>query len=185
MPVNIQHYRFWREQAHSFDGLAAVSSGGAVTLGGGDPKSTGMASVSANVFHVLGMQPQLGRAFLPDEEQPGRNLVIVISDSLWRRRFGASTAIVGQKVLLNDVPNTMVGVLPAGFRFPKNNDLGPLAVLSPRTEIFRPMGSVPEDWGGDYGFHRVRPLAKRDAAGAIHLRARYAREAHRCGAQAG
>lgn len=158
LPANYQHYRFWRENARAFESVAALQ-GGSVILSGGNPVKTGNATVSFNIFSVLDVKPQLGRAFLPEEETKGRNHVAIITDSLWSRRFGRSSETLGQPVLIDDVAYTIVGVLPPEFRFPVNDELGPLAGLSKQTEIFVPLtGGNSNDWGGDYDFSVVGRL---------------------------
>jgi predicted permease len=162
LPVNFEHYHFWRDRSRAFETLSALASGNAV-LAGGDPELVGTALVTANFFETLGVQPQLGRAFLPDEEQPSRSLVAVITDSLWRRRFGASPGIAGQTIRLDGTPCTVAGVLPPSFRFPKNGELGPLTRLAERTEIFLPIQSANNGWGGDYDY-MVFGRLRRDAS---------------------
>ena len=152
MPVNIQHFRFWRDQARSFDSLAAVTSGTLTLLSGGEPETVGAAWVSANLFDLLGAQPQRGRTLLAEEGTPGKNPVVIITDGLWRRRFGASPSIIGQTIRTGGAPCVIVGVLPPSFHFPKKDDLGPLTRLAERTEIFLPIQSVNPGWGGDYDY---------------------------------
>lgn len=108
--------------------------------------------MSANLFHVLGVEPVIGRAFLPAEEQRGHNRVVVITDSLWRRRFGASPDTLHAKILLNGLPYGVVGILPPQFHFPRNDDLGSLAQFGKNTEVFRPLEYVDYGWAGDLDF---------------------------------
>ena len=150
LPVNMQHFRVWRDQARSFDSLSAVEPG-SVLAGDGEPEVLGAAGITANLFDTLGVRPVIGRGFLPEEEQPDKDPV-VITDRLWRRRFGASRAVVGQKVRLDGRPHTVVGILPPSFHFPRGDDLGPLARLDERTEVFFPLQFYQPDWGGDYDF---------------------------------
>jgi predicted permease len=81
----------------------------------------------------------LGRGFLEDEDRPGRSDVVILADSLWRRRFGADPLIVGRRITLEGHPYTVVGVLPATFHFPKGNQLDRLVTLSDKAEIFTPL----------------------------------------------
>ena len=74
--------------------------------------------VTTNFFATLGVTPQLGRDFLPDECDPGRSRVALVSDQLWRSSFGANAAAIGATVLVDSAPYTVVGVLPRGFAFP-------------------------------------------------------------------
>ncbi|MDP9122171.1 MAG: ABC transporter permease, partial [Acidobacteriota bacterium] len=160
LPVNFRHYRFWRQEARSTLDIGAFRAQSWTLTGAGEPQTLDAAEVSASLFSVLGVVPQVGRSFLPEEEQEGRNRVVVLTDHLWRLRFGASPAVVGRSVLLDGIPHTVVGILPPSFHFPKKDDLGPLARLGERSEIFRPLGKAEAGWNGDYDwivFARLRP----------------------------
>ena len=151
-PVNYQHFLFWREQARSFASLAAMI-GNEVIVTGAEPVKVDAAAVSANFFTLIGVQPQTGRSFLPEEGQPGGHHVAVLTDSLWTRRFGRASNLVGKTIKLNDLPYTVVGILPPGFHFFKNDDLGPLTSLGKNIEIFLPLRRAESNgWGGDYDF---------------------------------
>jgi putative ABC transport system permease protein len=162
LPVNYQHFLFWREHARSFESLAAVQ-GGMVDLTGAEPIKVDSATVTTNLFSLLGVQPRIGRSFLREEGQKGHDSVVIITDSLWNRRFGRAPDLVGKTLMLDYVPHTVVGILPADFRFPKNSDLGPLVTLGKNTELFMPLsGSYSDGWGGDYDyavFGRLNPKA--------------------------
>jgi putative ABC transport system permease protein len=88
--------------------------------GGGEPQRLQGASVSPNLFSVLGVSAALGRTFARDEDQAGRERVVLLSDALWRGRFGADRAIVGRQIRLNDSPHTIVGVMPPDFQYPSS-----------------------------------------------------------------
>jgi putative ABC transport system permease protein len=112
-PGNFLH---WREMATSFDDMAAVSLTFRTTLSGeGEPEELPMQYVSAPAFTILGVTPELGRTFTADEDQPGRSRVAVLSDALWRRRFGADRKIVNRTIHLGGDPFIVVGVMPPGF----------------------------------------------------------------------
>ena len=109
-------YEFYRDNNDSFTGLTTQSPA-IVNVSGGD-RSTRVygAVVTGNYFSLLGVRPALGRGFLPEEDQtPGTHPVAVISHGLWQRHFGASPEIVGESLILNGHPFTVVGVAPAGF----------------------------------------------------------------------
>ena len=182
LPVNYEHFLFWRENARSFESVAALYSANLVLTTGGEPESIGIGLVSSNFFDTLGAGPQLGRAFRREEEEPKSDSSAVIADSLWRRRFGASPSILGQKILLAGNPFTVVGVLPPSFHFPKNGELGPLTRLPERTEAFLPIRSSNRGWGGDYDyivFGRLRRAANETQATAeLNLLERRIVEAH-------
>src|SRR4051794_1766022 len=126
VPVNGQHFRAWRDQASSFDSLAAISAGSITIYDRGQAEVIGSANVTPSLFEVLGVQPQLGRFFQKEDEQPGKNPPAVISDALWRRRFGGAKDVIGQPMYVGCGGCPVIGVLPAGFHFPKKEDLGPL-----------------------------------------------------------
>ncbi|MBV8896219.1 MAG: ABC transporter permease [Acidobacteriaceae bacterium] len=155
LPVNFQHFLFWREHAHSFTELAALVSD-SVYLTGSEPLKVDLASVSANFFALLGVEPQIGRSFVAEEGLKGHEHVVILTDTLWSRRFGRDPALLGKTIVFNYMPYTVVGILGPQFHFFKNSDLGPLNPLAKNTEAFVPLtgtASGPEgDWGGDFDF---------------------------------
>ena len=88
---------------------------------------------------MLGVRAQLGRVFLPEEDEIGRDRVVVLDDALWRRRFGADRGIVGRAITLNGQPHTVIGVLATDFRFPKIADLFAMTVYLGRPQIWKPL----------------------------------------------
>jgi predicted permease len=92
------------------------------------------ALVSANLFPTLGVRPMLGRNFLPDEERKGGPLVAILSERLWRRRFGADSAIVGKPTIIDGRPHIVVGVMPPSFNFPDRGDIWLPFVVVPSEE---------------------------------------------------
>ena len=108
----------WRERNRTFEGMAAVT-GWAPNLTGSDrPEVLAGAAVTPGYFSVLGVNPAMGRVFLPEEETPGNGDVVVVSHELWGRRFGADPELLGQTLMLNGQSRTVVGILPPGFRPP-------------------------------------------------------------------
>ena len=110
----------WREQSRSLSGAAAYTGWGATVAGDGsmEPERVPGASVSGNYFDLLGVGAAIGRGFRPEDDVPNAERVVVLSDGLWRRRFGADPSIVGRALTLNDEPWTVVGVMPPNFRPP-------------------------------------------------------------------
>src|SRR5262245_43570601 len=128
--LNPANFFALKEQNHSFEAMAAFSNidwSGNLT-GDGEPERLQGCPVSANLFSILGVQPSRGRAFLPEEEQPGRNQVALITSGLWQRRFGADERVIGRSVTLNGQNYTVIGVLPPGFQLAKDVEIwSPLA----------------------------------------------------------
>ncbi len=108
------------EKAQSFSQLGAffIATEDMTLSGGGKPEALKGARVSANFLDILGLQPALGRSFLPEEDRPGGPPVAMISSKLWKHRFGGDPAIVGKALSLNSISYTIIGVLPEGFAFP-------------------------------------------------------------------
>ncbi|HUD70375.1 MAG TPA: ABC transporter permease [Dongiaceae bacterium] len=98
----------------------ATPPGGFSLAGAGDPERVFGTTATADLFEVLGTRPARGRAFLPEDARPGAPGVVVLSDALWRRRFGADASIVGREVIVDARPATVVGIMPPGFRFPRD-----------------------------------------------------------------
>ena len=121
----------WRNQNQSFESMAAYDEGSFNLTGSGEPERVSGASVSASLFTVLGVAPVAGRDFLPEEDTPGGNKVVILSHGLWQRRFGANPNIIGQQLVLQDVSRTVIGILPPNFRFPENAELWVPFALDP------------------------------------------------------
>jgi putative ABC transport system permease protein len=117
------------DRSHVFSGVVAAANDNFNLTGHGEPLQVPSARVSPDFFDVLGVKPQVGRFFLPEEGQPAGKPVIVISDALWHSRYGGDRSIVGQTVALDGNPYTVIGVLPANVQFPF---LAPADVWTPR-----------------------------------------------------
>ena len=120
-PPSPANFLDWRAETHAFDHMVAWQNWFSSVVG---PAGSGMVaeqvrtvSVSPTFFDMLGVHAALGRVLRPDEEQPGRDRVVVLAHGLWTRYFGADPSIVGKSVLLDGRPFAVVGVLPADFRF--------------------------------------------------------------------
>jgi len=116
-------YVHFRARSHTMAGIAAYDGIGLTLTGAGEAERLEGANVTADFFRVLGRAPALGRDFLAEEEARGRNLVTILSDGLWRRRFGADPGIVGRAITLDNIPTTVVGIMPPGFTFPGRTQL--------------------------------------------------------------
>ncbi|HTD61296.1 MAG TPA: ABC transporter permease [Gemmatimonadaceae bacterium] len=107
----------WRADNTVFDGMGAWADGSYALTGNGTAEELDAASVTQDFFRVLRRTPELGRTFTADDEVSGVH-VVVLSDGLWRRRFGADSGLVGRSILLDAVPYTVIGVMPSDFDYP-------------------------------------------------------------------
>jgi putative ABC transport system permease protein len=123
MGVTIHDLEAYREQQQVFEGLGAYYTGTMNVSGSERAERYDGGFVSANLFEVLRVRPALGRGFLPGEDLPGAAPVVVIGHELWRDRFGGDPQVIGRTLRANGVEREIVGVMPAGFRFPVNQAL--------------------------------------------------------------
>jgi predicted permease len=128
----------FRRSNRVFSDLSAVRERNFNLTGTGEPERAYGARVSANLFPMLGVQPELGRTFLPEEDATGRENVVLISHDFWSRRFGANPGIINQTLSLDGQPHVVVGVMPAGFLFPTGKQLHPQVELGPRIDVWKP-----------------------------------------------
>ena len=153
LPVSIQAYLDWRKHA----GVAAITAlrpWECNLTGDGEAEHLGGARVAANFFSFLGAPLARGRAFSTDEEQPGKDRVVVISDSLWRRRYAADPAIVGRSIKLNGANHVVVGVAPPSLLVPTGTLLHPMVTFAPRVDVWKPIAPTQAELEGeswDYG----------------------------------
>jgi putative ABC transport system permease protein len=124
MGVSYLDYRDWKESTRTFDAYGAYS-GGLANLSdeGQPPERYNGANITANTFGVLGARPVVGRDFVPDDDRPGAPSVALIAHKVWVNRYGSNPSVIGRTVRLNDVPTTIIGVLPEGFQFPFNTEV--------------------------------------------------------------
>ncbi len=116
-PVAPANYLDWRAQNHVFEDMGIAENWTPNLSGNTQAESVDALQVSTNLFPMLGVKPSLGRFFLAEEEQSGKEHAVILSYRLWQRRFGADPGIVGQSITLQGEPYTVVGVMPAGFQF--------------------------------------------------------------------
>jgi putative ABC transport system permease protein len=122
--ISFLDFTDWSQQTDLFRHTAAFWTGNA-NLGadGAEPERVPRAGVTNGFFHVLGVQPVLGRAFVPEDDKPETISVAIISHGLWKRRFGSDPAIVGKQVQMSSRPITVIGVMPPGFEFPEQTQV--------------------------------------------------------------
>jgi putative ABC transport system permease protein len=115
--MSYPNFQDYEKENQVFTGLTCISGGPLTLSGGAEPKQIQGQLVSANYFDVLGVQPSVGRFFLPDEDKkPGGNNVVVLSYGLWSNKFGSDESLVGKTIILNATPYTVIGVAPRGFK---------------------------------------------------------------------
>ncbi len=119
-PLNPFDFRDYRARSQSFESMAAFTRGDVQLSGSGEPVRLNGFGITSGYFHVLGLRPALGREFDQAAEIPGNGLQVMLSDRLWRTRFGADPNVIGRKITLNMQPFTVVGVMPAGTVHPGN-----------------------------------------------------------------
>ena len=149
-PASWPGYQDEREQNNSFQFLAGYSGFAGVNVDTGS-QVVHLHNTSATdyFFDVLGVKPLLGRTFLPGEEQDGRNNVAVLSYEVWQQNFGSNPGVIGQSVHVDGFPYTIVGVMPAGFRFP----------VSLPNLVYTPM-RIPKELRTARGDHWMRVIGR-------------------------
>ena len=145
--VSAPDYLDLRETTRSFEATAARARLDRTLGTASEPVRVSSARVTASYFAILGVRPLLGRTFRPDEEEPGRDGVVLLTAGLWRDRFGADPGVVGRTVLLDGEPRTVVGVVPAEARLPGLGE-----------EIFEPLAFAPQE--RNRGRHTLRMLGR-------------------------
>jgi putative ABC transport system permease protein len=140
--LNNAHFAFYRDRSRMFEKMAAYESAEFALTGAGDPEVLAGAAVTFNYFDVLGQSPLHGRTFLPEEDTPGANHVVILSYGLWRTRFAGDLNILGQSIKLDNVPTTVVGIMPPGFDFPHPAER---ANMFDHMQLWVPEGLNPQD----------------------------------------
>lgn len=147
LPFNPNDVGTFRREGRSFAGVSLFMEGNATLIApGGEPEKLGGALVSGEFFTILGVRPALGRLLTPEDDSPAANRVAMISYAMWQRRFGGAPDVVGRQLLLNNQPHTVVGVTPAGFRFPNNEEVPTPYGFQAQTDLWRPLRWEPARW---------------------------------------
>jgi predicted permease len=141
-------FRFLTRDSHPFQAVAAFQNDSFNLTGAEEPAFLDGFRVSADFFAALGVSPALGRAFTADEDRPGHEYEVVLSDHLWREHFGADRGILGKAVRLSGSSYTVVGVMPAGFVFPRAEEM-PSSFNFPReSQLWVPLAIAEAPKGG-------------------------------------
>jgi putative ABC transport system permease protein len=132
--VSFPDYLDW-SKLEAFSHLATFYTASATfSAPNSEPERVPRAGVSSSFFSVLGVQPAIGRSFLTEEDQAKKENVAILSEGLWKRRFGADPKIIGTQVMINSLPRTVVGVMPAGFDFPEGTQVWWSLPIDPQEE---------------------------------------------------
>src|SRR5919199_3498700 len=113
----------WRARTHAFSEMAAVSGRSLTLSDGAEPERFNGATITWNLFPMLGVNPIVGRQFRADEDAPGGARVVLLSHGVWQRRYAGDRSVVGRSITVNGNPHTVVGVMPPGFQFPERAQL--------------------------------------------------------------
>ena len=146
--VSPGNFLAWRRESTTFEAMAATASAAFILTGSGEPERLPGARVTADLFPLLAVPPTLGRYFRLDEDRPGGDPVVVISEGLWRRRFGSDPQVIGRVLNLNHKPYTIAGVSPASL----NAIVGDL-------QLWVPM-AFDEKEAALYGSHYLRAFGR-------------------------
>ena len=149
-PVAPANYFDLAEQSRSFEGIAAAQWWEPNLTGRDQPEHLRGLKLTAQMFQVLGVSPALGRTFNPDEDQPGRDRVVVLSNRLWQRRFGGEPGVVGQQVTIDGESHTIIGVMPPDFQF--------APFWATNAELWSPLNLAPR--ANDRGGQSLRLFAR-------------------------
>jgi len=151
-----------RSRNRSLEEVAVYQDNEFTLTGVGEPLHVNVEDISANMFHLLGIQPSLGRAFLPEEDQPGHH-VLILSDRFWRAHFNADPGVIGRSFPLNGRAYTVVGIAPPGFQFPVRAEARDLwRTFSRYGEVDDPKDTPPTAQRGNHsleGIARMKPGA--------------------------
>src|SRR5688572_4073792 len=150
--VNYLDFVDWQRQGRSFADMAFFNLrwNGNLEPSGGATETLKTTFTTANLFNLLGVNPLLGRNLTAADDEKGAPKVMLISERLWKRSFGGNPSIIGREARLDGTPRTIVGVMPAGFRFPS------------QTDLWAPMASVfgmndDRSWRADQAIGRLKP----------------------------
>ena len=133
--ASVLNYLSWKEQQHSFEDLAAIGSVTLALTGHGDPEQFQGNTISPSLISALGIQPVVGRNFREGEDRPGAEPVAIISEAIWKRRFGGDPAIISSHIVLNGISRAVIDVAPPPLVFLTNSDIWIPLTINPGQEI--------------------------------------------------
>ena len=159
--ISYPNFEDWRRMNRSFSSIAVYRSTGFNLSGQGEPEHLHGEMISAGFFEILGVNPVLGRTFSTEEDRLGANPTVMITEGLWKRKYGSDPHIIGQRMVLNDVGRTIIGVVPSSFHLHIQN----FQRGGPANEVYVPVGEFNElqfhnnraaGWGLN-GIGRLKP----------------------------
>ncbi|HEY6990554.1 MAG TPA: ABC transporter permease [Bryobacteraceae bacterium] len=169
-PINPNDFLDFRARLRSFESIAAYTRRDVQLSGVGEPVQLSGFAVTDGFFHLLGIKPELGREFNRADELPGKGNIAIVSHNVWRTLLGGRRDIVGRKIVLSNIPYTVVGVMPPGVKHPGN--MYHAVGYGDTVDIWRPFTfSSPKDRGSHYleGIARLRPgVSARQAQGEMN-----------------
>ncbi|HEX7792991.1 MAG TPA: ABC transporter permease [Vicinamibacterales bacterium] len=159
-PVSAADTEFWRRESKSFNQISLIVSLLGNLTGQGEPERLQIGAATPGLLPLLGARPAIGRLLLDEEDVPGRDRVVVLSDALWKRRFNADRSIVGRKISIDGYPYEVVGVLAPGFHAPNVKHLINIPVNEMVLDMWKPLALTPEDRRpvGGYSYVAVAQL---------------------------
>ncbi|HKS41990.1 MAG TPA: ABC transporter permease [Blastocatellia bacterium] len=149
--LSYQDFEDFRDQTQTLAQVAVYDQAGILLTEGDEPEAIDGLFVTSDLFPLLGVSPSMGRAFTSDEDKVGAPRVVVISHNLWERRFNSDPDIVGKEIQLSTRPYTIIGVMPAGFRFPADTS---------KTDFIMPFAPVNADALARRGVRSFRIAAR-------------------------
>jgi len=150
-------FRYFRKHGQPFQYLAADTPVGFNLTGGSEPERVSALRVSSEYFHVLGVEPALGRDFSPDEDRTGGPNVVILSNGLWRSNFGGDPKLIGKSIQLDAIPFTVIGVMPAYF-----SSIPPDASINPRpADVWTTIAQVAKTIGSGGNYEVLARLKPR------------------------
>jgi len=138
--ISYPNFLDWQRMNRTFQAIAAYRGTGFNLTGNGDPERLHGEMISAGFFEILGVNPLLGRTFSADEDRLGANPTVMITEGLWKRKFGSRADIIGQRIVLDDVGRTVIGVVPSSFHLRIQN----FQRGGPMNEVYAPVGEFNE-----------------------------------------
>jgi predicted permease len=166
IPVSAYDFQQWREYTHAFAGIALLDGFTANLKSQSKAERVSVARVSANLFPLLGIKPLLGRTFRDEEDRPGNDHVVILSNGLWRRNFQADPHVVGQTVVLDGVVYEIIGVAPPDIPPVRSSQLRPAGPQDAAPELWKPF-AITQDESQPFGDWNYACIARLKAGVSI------------------